>query len=163
MSWGKRKSDVAMKMILGRSDWNRHGGGGNGGRARGLCRPLRFRKSAHFAWNKRAIRVQEADKRSTTVSDIWKRMPEGEEFDLRANYGLTSKRSFEESLKVHEMSPENVPLLAEIKDLQEAAESILRRLICGMMGRGQLVKNADDVNHKEGKFLIIARLYSHVA
>ena len=80
---------------------------------------LRFRKSAHFAWAKRAIRVQEADKKTPTVSDIWKRFPEGEEFDLRANYGLTSKRTFPDSLKVHDMNPENAPVITTSADVCE--------------------------------------------
>eukprot|EP00973_Karenia_brevis_P060309 8392727-Karenia_brevis.AAC.1 len=61
-----------------------------------------FRKSAHFVWGKACFRIQEGDRSRRIVPDIWKRMPEGEVFDLRANYGLTSKRSFEEPMGIHE-------------------------------------------------------------
>ena len=103
----------------------------------------------------RAFRIQENDEKHGIIPDIWKRLPEGEEFDHRVNYGFTSKRSYEESMKGHEFNFKNCPV-SEQKGLadgdDEPFEAVRRRIVCGRMGKAAYVAEDCDVNHAEGRY-----------
>ena len=75
-----------------------------------------FRRSAHFAWGKCAVRIQGLDGRSRFLSDLWKLFVDGGEIDLSVNYGFTTKRNFARSMKIQELSYENIPVIEKKKE-----------------------------------------------
>ena len=117
---------------------------------------MEFRKSCHFGWNKRAIRIQEFTKSKSIVSDIWKRFISGEPIDSRVNYGFTAKLSFGMSMKIQELNFENIPVIEEKSGNNlEYCNQLKRRVICAIVGKGTLVHDEDQVDRSAGRFLYI--------
>ena len=112
---------------------------------------------AHFGWGKIAIRIQEFCGQGRVLADVWKRFAVGEGIDLRANFGLTQKRSFGASLKTHEVNYEGIPIIEELQQgndtLEPWREQLKRRIICAKVGNAKLTKKEKDVNRREGVFL----------
>lgn len=82
-----------------------------------------FRKSGEFAWNRPDVQVQEMDHAIRFIGDVWKRFVVDEEIDCRVNYGFTVKRKVGDSMKVQELSCENVPVVEESLQRQKSATS----------------------------------------
>lgn len=89
------------------------------------------------------------------IADLWKRFVADEEIDCRVNYGFTSKRKFGDSLKVHELNYENIPVIEESRDRIKACDQIKRRVICWRMGTATFTANPEEVNHDNGIYLLI--------
>ena len=75
-----------------------------------------------------------------------------------AQLRFTEKREFDESMKVHEMNPQSVPVVEQNRtgDSDPTTE-IFRRLIAGFLGHATWVKSDSEVDEDSGKFKIINR------
>ena len=116
---------------------------------------MEFRKSAELVWNKANVRIQEMDSKVRFLSDVWKRFVVDEEIDCRVNYGFTTKRRFGASMKIQEVNYENVPVIEESRDLSKACEQLRRRVVCIRMGNATYTPNPNEVDHKNGVYLLI--------
>ena len=101
--------------------------------------------------------MQEFDASARMLADIWKRFIAGDLLDGRENYGLTSQKEFGISMKTQELNLENIPCI-EVKPAvfdgeDSVCNQIMRRVLCGKVGRAAFVALPEMVNHEQGRFL----------
>ena len=117
-----------------------------------------FKQSAHFAWEKIAVRTEEAPSRSFKVdSDLFKRFVTHGKIDLRENYGRTAKRRFGDSYKVWECNPETIPFIEDCSDHLDDADHLKRRIIAFVVGQAKFTTNDAEVDHSSGIFKAISQ------
>jgi len=124
-----------------------------------------WRRSAHFAWNMRCVRVQEMDASGQFAADLWKRWVVGEKLDVRENYGKTSKKEFGISHKTQECNPESIPTIEKRSRIWSPDEAvrkqIKRRIVACRMGKATLVTEPSEVDPPNGKFLLKSQDFMH--
>ena len=58
-------------------------------------------------------------------------------------------------MKIQELNFENIPTIEECKDRLQACEQLKRRIVCFRMGKARFVLDENQVDHKQGIFLLI--------
>lgn len=114
--------------------------------------------TGHFVQGCLAWRVQEVAPNMTLQADIVKKIATDEELTIKQIYGHPVQTQFGKAMKTIELNPSNIPFVerppaGESTDPTEPSKAVLRRLIVYVWGKATFVKNLEDVNEAEGKFL----------